>query len=739
MLRVLGVVLLMAAAFLQWQDGVVAVSGARQILLPKGSEAVVRLPQSVHVSDGQRYAFDFVVPPASLGQRAEFSVHYHGCLEALQMQEATLDVAALPADKKCDGAESSVALAPDAQGNVKVHVVLREGEQDDQLGVQVMRPAVLAVETRIVLLCAALYALGLSLVKGGADCRQFHAVAGALLVFFVSYVGNTGAFVYPIIYWRGMWDLHYYTAQRWQGLYVLGQVMLMGSVGLFCLFRWRPALQPWLWADAWLMRAGGVRPARFVGACAVLFTVVCGVLSQVLFGGLPQIPDSTSHYVQGKIFAGGQMSVAAHPLHEFFEYIYINLVDGRMFSMYLPGHSLLLALGHLAGLPWMVNPVLGGLTVIAVYLLAQELGGRRVGYGAAVLMLLSPFALFMSSEFMSHVSCMFFITVMMFAYIRQHRTQRAGFALLAGFCAGYALITRPQVVAVMVLPLMVHGLVALRKDWRRHWRTTACMAAGGLPFVAVVLLWNHLLMGDARHFSMNGANVFGEHVAHGAFLDPQFFWGYVALAMDQLQALHQQVFGWPGGLSLVFVLLLFVLRGAQGYAVLVMACCLMQAASLLVIPIEDGVFGPRYLYESVGILVALSALGMAELPGLVGARFGVSVNVARARGMIACFVAVMSVAAIPTHVAPYYKLYENEFWAGGDRYYGYLQEKIAAPALVLLAPNDSWWRLGFTLPVDEKAGVIYARTLGDEDQKLMDMYPERHVYRVNGWDIQQIR
>ena len=56
------------------------------------------------------------------------------------------------------------------------------------------------------------------------------------------------------------------------------------------------------------------------------------------------------------------------PFREFFDYAHM-INDGRWYCQYPPGHSLLLVPGVWLGVPWLVNPILGGLSVYGVFLL----------------------------------------------------------------------------------------------------------------------------------------------------------------------------------------------------------------------------------------------------------------------------------------------------------------------------------------------------------------------------------
>lgn len=735
-LRAVAVLLLAYLLLSLMQSGPRRIEGVEQRVLSGDHTLRIGLPHQFQAKDGDRYAFDFTVPVSRLALTHDFAVHYAGCIEEVRMGDKALEPAQLPQDSPCRGRFSSRLLTAHVSGDVAVHIVLRGDTKDKEVSLAVERLMPFPFYQWLALCFVSIYLLGFSLVRGYTDARRYHVAAASIGIFFLSFTGHSQAYVHPIIDWSGLWSVAYHSAEQWRQLYFLRQYLAIGAVLLACLWLWRPALRPFGRAAAILACALRIPPRWFVGGCAAAMLLLCGSLSQLLFGGLPQVPDSTSCYVQGKIFASGALWEAAHPLQPFFDYRFLRHMHHRVFSMYFPGHSLMLAIGHVLGAPWLVNPVLGALTVVAGYFLGRETGGRRVGYLTAVLLLLSPFVFFMSSEFMAHSTCLLAVTGMLFAYIRQHRTGDPRFALMAGFCAGYAFITRPQTVLALALPLALHALWGLAK--RRNPGNCLRMAGMGLPFVGIALYWNYLFTGHPLTSPQEGASAFARHVMKLEFLRPDAFRHALALVMDQGHALHQYLFGWPVS-SLVFVFLLFLLRGARAYAPLLLGCALSLWLSLFLIPVQDGVFGPRYLYESAGILAVLTAQGLVQLPALLRARLGLRFRRRQAQGMIACYVALAALIAVPTHVKPHYALYENEFWAGGDAYYRFLLTHVEAPALVLVGPYKSWWRIGFTLPPRGDAPYIFAQDRGEENARLMAQYPNRHVYRATGWDIERLR
>lgn len=104
------------------------------------------------------------------------------------------------------------------------------------------------------------------------------------------------------------------------------------------------------------------------------------------------------------------------PEPNFFENALVIHSD-KWYTQYPPGYPVLLALGVLMGVPWLVNPILAALTIAGIYLIANELYGRNIAKLSALLACTSSFFLFMSSEFLSHSSTLFFITAAFLSFV----------------------------------------------------------------------------------------------------------------------------------------------------------------------------------------------------------------------------------------------------------------------------------------------------------------------------------
>lgn len=517
--------------------------------------------------------------------------------------------------------------------------------------------------------------------------------------------------------------------------YRLSYVFTIFLVTLCCL-EWRYT-RHLLTAFARRIKRISSLPAHwYVGGCAIGFLLLAASISQGVFGGIPHVGDTHAQFVHAKIFASGHFYLDSHPLRQFFDFQ--NMInDGRYYSVYAPGHAAMLAIGHLTGAPWLINPALGSLTVIAVYLLAREIGGKSAGFTAATLMLVSPFVVFMSSEYMNNVTCMLFLTLFLFCYIRQHKTGSWRYAIAAGLCVGYAFITRPQSTLPFALPMAFHAMGILVQNPGKHFARTLCMAMAFTLFVALLLGYNVIMNGNPWVMSQTDPTKFITHLTSTESILKRLP-DDIARLNKTVSSLHAYLFGWPTS-SLIFVMLLFMFQGQQRYGTLLIVCCLSQLASLIINPFYSMIFGPRYLYETSSSLIVLTALCLVRMPAIIRNRLHTRLPYGATRGAITIMIAALFLMAFPSHILSRYKDYKNHYWEGNADFYHNVMRNVQTPALVFCTSYKNFRWVYFMGPPLDSNPVIVALDKGKENQKLMEYYPDRHVYLASDTETIRIR
>lgn len=167
---------------------------------------------------------------------------------------------------------------------------------------------------------------------------------------------------------------------------------------------------------------------------------------------------------------------------------------------YSPGVPMLMAIFELAAGPravYYVVPMLGGLAVIATFVMGRRLAGPFAGASAAVLLATSPAFLFEVTAPASDVAATAWWAVALAALTFPSRRAAIG----AGLAAGAAILTRPNVAplaAVIAAPMIwsiVRGAPAI-DDRRRAVQRLLSFSAGAMPACLFIGWLNWRLYGS---------------------------------------------------------------------------------------------------------------------------------------------------------------------------------------------------------------------------------------------------
>lgn len=307
-------------------------------------------------------------------------------------------------------------------------------------------------------------------------------------------------------------------------------VLLLGAV--FYPFR------QWAWMDRLLF---------WLAANPLLVSlVVVGVLalaSYFVYQQWPVTMDEYSPWFQAHVFASGAVS-AKYPLdvlNHLFEKSYhsnffvINWDAGLAVSRYWPGFALLLAPFALVGVPWLCNPILIGLSIVALQRLVVRLGLTPQQQGWAILLAVaSPAFTLNGMSFYSMPAHLLFNTLYVLCLVRPDPRR----LFLAGLIGGYALwLHNPLPHLAFALP-WVAWLAFFGED---RLRRTAWLLAGYVPFSLLLGLGWMMVTRDISHIPQAGAVI---DAAVPVAAGPWLLW--------QTLVGHSRIFAWPDSHILAF-------------------------------------------------------------------------------------------------------------------------------------------------------------------------------------------
>ena len=526
---------------------------------------------------------------------------------------------------------------------------------------------------------------------------------------------------------------------------VAAEILLSGAV-FVGLARWlarrfpgRP--RPWLWPTRH-------RPPAW--CIALLLVVTFGAMAAISllgFSAVPHIADEIVYLFQAKIFAAGALWAPAPPEPEFFRHEHMIVEGGHWFGKYPPLFPALLALGVLAGAPWIVNPVLGALTGYVIYLLARDLAGWRAALGAWLLTLSSPFFMIMGGTLMAHMTSALFTSLFLWLVLRALARGSRLLGVLAGACLGLALGTRPFVAFLAAWALAIYGVfVWVRRAGRR--RTVAgvlvYVAAGALPLVLGFLGWNGLYDDSARlavgqYSSYDGHDRLGFGPDRGAgWLETWGSWGHTPgkafrSAHQYLEYTSRHLLGWPLRLSFALTLAPFLARRRPREVWLLAALFgALVVGHLFYWATQHLAYGARYWFSAMPALMALSAVGLRSI--VRGSR--ASASGAR---LVAALILVLMLVNFTTYLPG--RLRELPHYANIGAELKRKVERLGLhDAVIFVHTEGLQYNDGFFMndPFLTR-GPIFARDLGPRDGELLRCYPALRAYRWSGGILEPFR
>lgn len=389
------------------------------------------------------------------------------------------------------------------------------------------------------------------------------------------------------------------------------------------------------------------------------------------FRGIPHIQDSIAQQFQAQIFASGRAWAPAPRHGEFFFFEFLLQDRGRWYAQYPPGHAALLALGVAARVPWLVNPLLGALTGVALYHAARRALGPGTASTALALYCISPFTIFMAGERMNHVGLLFFfsvaLAVMAPALARRPRPLRAGEWLVAGLALGLAVTVRPLCAAALAAVTVPAALLETARA--KRGRVLPIAGAAGLvgtAFLTGTLPWflfnaattgSPLLSGYVRQWGSSGWG-FGA----SQWGPPHTLARGLMATLSNWDAAARHLFAWPVP-ALLPLLGLAALRLSRMERVLVAT---LGALSLAYLPyfFQDVALGPRFLYGGVPAFAILSARGLRGAGLLWARRFGGGGRAAARLGLRIAFRAAAwcTAAGLAVNMPLFVRWYGSAFW-----------------------------------------------------------------------------
>jgi 4-amino-4-deoxy-L-arabinose transferase-like glycosyltransferase len=469
--------------------------------------------------------------------------------------------------------------------------------------------------------------------------------------------------------------------------------------------------------------------------CWFIFVFVLAtssIISYTVQRRLPNNPDSVAQLFQAKIFKMGRLYIDTPPFMEFFQEMYNLEKDGRLFSQFGPGYSFELMLGLFLGIPWIINPLNGAISVVLTYLIGRELFGEKTGKAASLIMACSPFFLLLNATFMNNPLSLLLFDVFLYFFILSFKRNDTKSPLIAGLSLGMIAFFRPLTVAALVVPFACYALFRLFKDFR----------GAGKPVLAMFVCFSSalLLRLAYNNFQYGGPFVTGYHVYDELYKGGKLVvfgfgkhtWGNIHTPfkgflniVKQLNRLNHTFLGWPVPGFLFMSLLFFLKKRLETWDIIM----IVTFGSVLFFHFFHYWFMCRYLFCCFSLMAIMTVRGISQLVVWLKERGGMSQRVDCKLGLLMSGFILFGLTGkvLPSIIRP-----------TGPRIQIIAdtveKANLNKPALVFVkAGQKNRWTYMRAFVHNSPTWddrVLYPNDLGDDKNKeLMSYYPDRLYFR----------
>lgn len=477
--------------------------------------------------------------------------------------------------------------------------------------------------------------------------------------------------------------------------------------------------------------------------CAIAAFAAIAVISDRVFEHVPHSEDEVAYLFQAKVFAQNRLAVPTPPHKDAFWSPFVLDYRGWRFGKYPPGWPLLLSLGVRLNQPWLVNALLGTLTLALISGLGYLFYGDPPEKSpcclpplAAGLGLLTPGFLLLSSSLLSHAASLFWSTLALLALFKIGNSSRS-YALLTGLCLGAAFVTRPFAGVGIGLALGIFLLTLLLRG-QLQWTLLIWVAAGGLAVAALLPLYWWTITGNPAFNAYLLVWPY-DRVGFGPEIGPLGYTLRDAIFINtqlKLVALGTGLFGWPGWTNLMFLPIPFVARQANRWDWLLLGTIL----SLIFVHIFYWAFGgvdggfPRYYYDALPALLLLTARGIQILYGyLRPTKLGL-------RWLLVAGLVILVGYNLGWNLPPLLAAQKGKYGITPAPLQLVEQANLPQPALILAQNVDIW--SDFAAPFAANSPtldgpVVYAIDWGGElTRQVREQFSNRSCWQLRGDTLQ---
>ena len=484
--------------------------------------------------------------------------------------------------------------------------------------------------------------------------------------------------------------------------------------------------------DAWVVSLAGA------------VVIIASTLSWFAYEAHPHVPDEVVYLLHARYLAEGMLTMPLPPVPAAFNLDLMHYEATRWFSPVPPGWPMVLAIGVRAGVPWLVNPVLGGAAVVLTYLVLGRIASRREARLTTLVLASSPWFLLMSMNLMTHTATLVFALAgaLGVAVARERGSWIA--PLLGGLGVGMTALVRPLEGLVTALCLGFWSLGARGRRFRLA--PSVALVVGTMATGLLDRPYNKVLTGSSSEFPIMayinkyyvpGSNDLGFGPNRGlgwGGLDP--FPGHgpadvvVNAALNTAQW-NVELLGWPVG-AVAIVGIVWTLgagyRKRSDWWFLAVVVAVIGAHTFYWFSGGPD-FGARYWYLIIVPCCALAARGLTVLDEMPGAE---RTGRAAARSVAVVLMGATLLIYVPWRAVGKYRHYRG--MRSDVRQLAREHDFGRSLVLVRGAIHPDYASAATYNPVDLHADApIYAWDASPSIRgELLQAYPDRTVWILDG-------
>jgi hypothetical protein len=468
----------------------------------------------------------------------------------------------------------------------------------------------------------------------------------------------------------------------------------------------------------------GRGPGVSIWLAMLVAMLVPAVISWQVLDRFPLTNDEHAYLFQARLFAHGQITRDVGALSDFFPSPQSQCVRGRVFSVIVPGHSAVLAIGAWLGWPDLLPRLLAALSVALTWSIGTRLSIARPDWGAWCLAL-SPAFIGVESLWLSHATSLPFAWLAVWATLESltahggdRRKRATALAVLAGSSISVVFAARP----VTAIAVGVTLLILVVREWRAGLGGLLGVAlVSTIPVLVGFALVNQALTGSVLHTAYDvynrAANAVYGNVSPALIAEIQSY---------NLSRLSVWLIGVAPALLLLFVGFTLSVRGPRTWILAAMPIAMFAVYALHPFPGIPWV-GAVYLSDALPASAMLAAQGLAILYAAYGPRL------ARA-AMVAC------ICGSALLLYEHFSLAREEITLR-ERPYAAARDAGIRRGIVFLRLHSSQQQRVYPLaPPEPGDAVVFARDLGARDSELVRALgdPPAWVWDADTGELRQL-